>query len=182
MTPNVKGPLQLLSCPSIGTTAKASSVLNKNNALYGAQNMLENGDVSCWNSDGRQSSNDDKARRIIVVIQFNREVDLSDDYAHLNITFQGGFVGLNCSTHVSSDGGKSYICIDQEELDHYVVDAEESNEAQRFDLHKNREGSNSSMKSVTSLKLIFKDSTDFYGRITIYLLEIWGRELSRSRD
>ena len=167
--------LELVSCPSKGTTAKASSVLNKNSVLYGAQNMLDSSDVTCWNSDG-DTNNIKRAKTII--IHFNREVDLSDENAYLNITFQGGFVGMNCSTYVSADGGKSYHCIDVSSsgAEDKIVDAEDCNEAQRFDLRYCNEKHRSCLESVTSLKLTFGESTDFYGRITIYLLEVWGRE------
>ena len=166
-------PLKLVSCPSTGTTAKASSVLNKNTGLYGAQHMLDTKNCSsCWNSDGNNKPK-------IIVINFNRKVDLCHKDSCIKIQFQGGFVGLKCETYVRADENtSSYVCLDDdtEDEDGKIIDAEDCNELQKFDLLINNNNQESLLREVRSIKLKFNESTDFYGRVTIYRFEVWGKE------
>jgi len=129
-------------------------------------------DCTCWNSDGDTGMANKKKTKALL-INFNRLVDLSCKGAYISVMFQGGFVGLNCSTFVSSDG-KEYKCIDVDDDDH-LIDAEDTNIAQKFDFSSSSVSLNE-MKAVKCIKLTFEGSTDFYGRITIYKLEIWGKE------
>ena len=184
---NTTQPLSLLSCPSTGATAKASSILNKNKALYGPQNALDINDTcSCWNSDGDQAQHQHtgKKKPKQLLINFNRLVNLDGSDACIKIVFQGGFVGLGCATSISCDDGQSYQDLDiinitsgENDSDYRrVIEADDCNDVQTF-LFQGRSDSNVDRRGCTHLKLAFHGSTDFYGRITIYRLEIWGHEV-----
>ena len=86
----------LLSHPSAGTVARASSVLNRDIKRYGPRNALNIDDgSSCWNSDGSSSSS---SSSISFTLNFGRAVEVTE----LKIQFQGGFVAEECSLMSSS--------------------------------------------------------------------------------
>lgn len=72
--------------------------------------------------------------------------------------FQGGFVGKDCFIHQLE--GKTTV----QSVPFYPTDI---NYLQTFDLD----------LTGTTFKIEFKDSTDFFGRITIYQLSIKGNSL-----
>jgi len=85
----------------------------------------------------------------------------------LLITFQGGFVGTRCAVCIpSEEGGKK----DWKTLT--TVYPEDVNRRQIFDLIPSKADQMSG--GVLSLKLIFEDSSDFFGRITVYDLRLEG--------
>ncbi|KAG1734945.1 uncharacterized protein EDB91DRAFT_1238347 [Suillus paluster] len=74
----------------------------------------------------------------------------------VTIIFQGGFVGTKCRL----GGTWTYI------------HPEDANRRQVFDLITHRDGLPG--KGIQSMKLVFEESSDFYGRIIIYELKIEG--------
>jgi hypothetical protein len=116
--------------------------------------------LSCWNSEG-----DPKGKTSShLIIHFGREVIPKE----LHIQFQAGFVAeemkvLRCLA--GADNREQWIEIDDFEVD-------DDHEVQLF--HLAEQGS--SIKA-SALKLIFEECTDFYGRITIYKLQVWGQEV-----
>lgn len=154
----------LLSCPSTGTTARASSILNRNSKLYGPKNALETTNTSsCWNSDAAPSGGDSS---ISYIVDFGRTVEVTE----LRIQFQGGFVGEECI--VSSGPSRGVQKTGWNELD-VSVDPEDTNALQEFDLT----AVPPAQRTCGTLKIEFESSTDFYGRVTIYRFEVWGREI-----
>jgi hypothetical protein len=153
--------LVLLSDPSTTkTVAKASSVLNRNVKLYGPMHAIDGSNWdSCWNSDGVQDNDDDDDESSVIyfTLLFHRRVTIQS----IKIQFQGGFVG------------SGRVFVDQTELD-MDLDPDDSNALQTVDftqdepLEHHRQGQ--------SMKFAFDSSTDFYGRVTIYRLEVWGYE------
>ena len=84
----------------------------------------------------------------------------------LSIVFQGGFVGTRCAICIpgtESDKAWQILC---------HVYPEDVNRRQSFDLVPTQpellEG------GVSSVKLIFEESSDFFGRITVYDLKLEG--------
>ncbi|KAF4041615.1 putative F5/8 type C domain-containing protein [Phytophthora infestans] len=132
------------------TTCRASSTLDRNKKLYGAHNLLSTDLSTCWNS--AQGSPQQ------VQLLFNRVVDIST----LRIMFQGGFVGQDVQVHVKKAGGS----VQWEEVD-ADVDPEDSNDLQEFSCK---------LQQVEAIALNFQRSTDFYGRVVIYRLEVRGTE------
>ena len=120
-------------------------------------------ETSCWNSDAVPSGSDEP---ITYTIHFGRAVQIEE----LRIQFQGGFVAEECTAHVSTDSGGVTAW---KELENAHIEPEDVNEMQTFDLT----GAPSDDRKGTSLRLDFEASSDFYGRITIYKLEVWGSEV-----
>ena len=73
--------------------------------------------------------------------------------AKLLLMFQGGFAGNDCEMVSSLNG------IDRTT----VFKPKDSNEMQEFPMN---------VGAIDKLRIIFKNSTDFYGRITVYNLDI----------
>ncbi|KAI0271470.1 hypothetical protein BC834DRAFT_818439 [Gloeopeniophorella convolvens] len=74
------------------------------------------------------------------------------------LTFQGGFVGTTCAVITQSQEGA------WQELTR--IYPEDVNRAQIFDI--------ASGEPVKGMKLVFEESSDFFGRITIYDLMVEG--------
>ncbi|KAG1868273.1 galactose-binding domain-like protein [Suillus subalutaceus] len=84
----------------------------------------------------------------------------------ITIIFQGGFVGTKCRIEVSESS-------DRPEWQTWThIHPEDANRRQTFDLIIHRDGFPG--EGIQSMKLVFEESSDFYGRITIYELKIEG--------
>lgn len=83
------------------------------------------------------------------------------------LTFQGGFVGTQCSVYTSVDATnkKTWSLLK-------TIYPEDVNRKQSFDLYPS--GSGDIDGGVTSIKLVFETSSDFFGRITVYDLKLEG--------
>jgi hypothetical protein len=83
------------------------------------------------------------------------------------ITFQGGFVGTRCAVDVivSSDNEKEWHTISR-------IFPEDVSRRQIFDIVP--ADPSRVERGVDYLKLLFEESSDFFGRITVYDLEIKG--------
>ena len=155
-------PPKLLSDPALGTTARASSVLNKNSKLYGPMNALDIvNETSCWNSDAVPSGSDEP---ITFTVNFgpNRMVQVEE----IRIQFQGGFVAEECTAYISKGGSGAEDWVELEE----PIEPEDVNDVQTFEIADED-------RTCNMLRLIFEGSSDFYGRVTIYKLEVWGSEV-----
>ena len=84
----------------------------------------------------------------------------------LSIVFQGGFVGRRCAVCISGTDSKTAWHV----LSH--IYPEDVNRRQTFDLVPTQpellEG------GVSSVRLVFEESSDFFGRITVYDLKLKG--------
>ncbi|KAI9445391.1 hypothetical protein H4582DRAFT_2109057 [Lactarius indigo] len=78
----------------------------------------------------------------------------------LSLTFQGGFVGTMCMVATQSQDTASW-----QQLTH--IYPEDANRAQTFDL--------SITEPVGGIKLIFEESSDLFGRVTVYDLMVEGQ-------
>jgi hypothetical protein len=78
----------------------------------------------------------------------------------ISLTFQGGFVGTACLVTTRSQDATTW-----QELTR--IYPEDVNRAQVFDL--------TAGEPVKAIKLIFEESSDFFGRITVYNLMIEGQ-------
>ena len=158
----------LLSCPSTGSSAKASSVLDKNAKLYGPTNALDLDNASTsWYSIGNEGGSG-----TFFIVRFHRRVYIRE----LRIQFQGGFAGEKCivsTATTTSLGGLSPSC--WTELGHLELEPEDTNEVQSFDLTDGK-GDDDNRLCCTDVKIGFDDFTDFYERIIVYTLEVLGNE------
>jgi len=108
-------------------------------------------------------------------IHFRRPVLVRE----IRVQFQGGFVGMDCivykkkQLHNNDDSDQSDNNEVWEELEEIFMDPIESNDNQIFPADVDNEESD----PCTAIRLEFGKSSDFYGRIVIYSLEVWGLEL-----
>jgi phosphotransferase system HPr-like phosphotransfer protein len=116
---------------------------------------------SCWNSEGKKD--DGPNQSCWIQLDFGRPVRPSQ----LSVQFQAGFSAETCTVQAKSDTTStdcsSWLSIQNLEL-------EDDHEVQIRPLQPLSDA------PLTSLRLIFEDFTDFYGRVTIYRLEVWGVE------
>ena len=85
----------------------------------------------------------------------------------ISFTFQGGFVGTHCVVYADFDatGKKDWQVLKS-------IYPEDVNRKQSFDLYPSEH--DGMIKGVVSLKLVFEQSSDFFGRITLYDLKLEG--------
>jgi hypothetical protein len=88
----------------------------------------------------------------------------------LTITFQGGFVGTRCA-----------VCIPDKKNCEIItkIYPEDVNRQQIFDLPQSHP---KIMEGISSLKLEFEDSSDLFGRVTVYDLKVEGMKPQRECD
>jgi len=110
--------------------------------------MFDGEEDTCWNSDQGSPQ--------WISFTFDEPIIINE----LQIKFQGGFVGQDC-----------YVELDKEvESGHKNVPfyPEDINSLQKFDI--------SNSYPVSHLKIVFGKSTDFFGRVTIYTLDLLGNK------
>ena len=89
----------------------------------------------------------------------------------IELTFQGGFVGTRAAVQVATSSSSTGDARQAREWTLLKnIYPEDVNRKQRFDVSSPTDAS-----PVTSMKLIFEESSDFFGRITIYDLDVLGR-------
>ncbi|EFA83258.1 galactose-binding domain-containing protein [Heterostelium album PN500] len=133
--------------------SRVSSVLNKNSKEYGKDNMFDGSDESCWNSH-QGSPQSCSVQFLAEDGQTEQPVNVSS----LQICFQGGFVGKDCEIHAITSGSDSFALVS-------MFYPEDINTVQAFPVD---------IKNALQVKVLFKSSTDFFGRITIYKLDLLG--------
>jgi hypothetical protein len=80
----------------------------------------------------------------------------------LTITFQGGFVGHRCTVRVPDKKDWEIVT---------TIYPENVNRQQVFDLPQSHPRF---IEGISFLKLVFEESSDFFGRITVYDLKLEG--------
>ena len=133
-----------------GIVNSASSVLQKNIKLYGPMNALDvkNGSSS-WNSEGNNLN------ETTLIIHFGRTVIPTC----VKLQFQAGFSAETVAIYNPDN-----VLIGELEL-------EDIHEIQTHDIFDNE-------TSFTSLKFTLDNFSDFYGRVILYRLEVWGHEIT----
>ena len=89
------------------------------------------------------------------VLVFQIDFEEPQTLSEIGFMFQGGFAGKTCWVEVLREGSSF-----EKRQDFYP---EDSNKFQVFPLNP---------VSCNSVKIVFADSTDFYGRITVYQLRL----------
>ncbi|KAG1779555.1 galactose-binding domain-like protein [Suillus placidus] len=130
---------------------KVSSTLEKST---GKKHLTDNNPETCWTS--RQGSGQ------YIHLTFEKPAIPK----RITIIFQGGFVGTKCRIEVSESPNRP------EWQTWTYIHPEDANRRQTFDLIPHRDGLLG--EGIQSMKLVFEESSDFYGRITIYELKIEG--------
>ncbi|KAJ1730457.1 Nuclear receptor 2C2-associated protein [Coemansia biformis] len=125
---------------------RVSSVLNRDTASLGKQFLFDGSSETCWNSEQGTPQH--------ILVEFARPVLLSE----IRIQFQGGFAGK--ATRLIDLGRRVEIC---------PLHPDDNNKLQSLRLP-------DAAQAVprTQIKLQFVSSTDFYGRIIVYVLDFRG--------
>ncbi|GJJ76075.1 hypothetical protein EMPS_08434 [Entomortierella parvispora] len=129
---------------------KVSSVLNRETTLYGKQFLTDGSDETCWNSEAGTPQ--------FIVVDFGRDVVIES----VLLMFQGGFVGKTCQL-LAWTAESTF----EEIMKFYPEDI---NPAQTFPVPA------AESRTTSRVKIVFESSTDFFGRITVYKLDILGRD------
>ncbi|KAM8962380.1 nuclear receptor 2C2-associated protein [Pelodytes ibericus] len=129
------------------TVSRVSSVLQRDVKQYGKQFLFDQKEETCWNSD--------KGSTQWITLQFPHRVFVSQ----MHIQFQGGFSSETCLLEGSLNNAEFLKIAD--------LYPEDINALQKFSF---------SEHPVTKLKISFSKSTDFFGRIIIYHLDVCGRK------
>ena len=123
---------------------KVSTVLNRQVREYGKMFMFDGREDTCWNSDQGSPQ--------WVRLQFDFEVEVNQ----VEFMFQGGFAGKTCWLEASSSSDDLVKVAD--------FYPEDINKLQKFPLP--------SPVKAKAFKVVFADSTDFFGRITVYQMKL----------
>ncbi|KAK2164483.1 hypothetical protein LSH36_63g10042 [Paralvinella palmiformis] len=132
-----------------GISLRVSSVLNRDVKQFGKKHLIDDDDETCWNSD--------QGTPQWIQVDFPGLVSLQE----VHLQFQGGFVGKDCYIEGTLNGITSRL------LEFYPEDI---NSNQVFQI--------SCSDRVSSIKIVFSSSTDFFGRIILYKLNMFGTKIS----
>lgn len=105
-------------------------------------------------------------------VHFTFEQAVVPNFIHL--TFQGGFVGTRCNISVLYPKDESESSTPSEPKHLVYIYPEDANRKQTFELPET--------PPVKEMKLVFEESSDFFGRITVYDLQITGLLASGDSD
>ncbi|KAJ2787953.1 Nuclear receptor 2C2-associated protein [Coemansia interrupta] len=132
--------------PLIAQT-RVSSVHNRDAQSFGRQHLFDSNPETCWTSDqGTPQS---------ISIRFTRAVHLH----RVHVQFQGGFAGKTARL-VDRAAGRE-IC---------PMHFEDSNRRQTAEIPEDRR-----RVAYSQVSVVFPESSDFYGRVVVYSLDLVGR-------
>ena len=96
----------------------------------------------------------------------------------LCIQFQAGFVAEEMTVLWKKNNKRGETGSDEwVEVDEYEID--DDHDIQSFPLQEQlKSGKEQQQDEVTAIKLLFDECTDFFDRVTIYILQVWGTEVS----
>jgi len=131
---------------------------------------------SSWYSEGTADGNTEHS----FLINFHRHVKISS----ISLLFQGGFVAEECQLHTTTtvsstavpDGTGTMIAerMHWKEIKDAYIEPENVNTVQNFDLEECEERND---LECSAIKLVFNSSTDFYGRVILYKVEVYGDDI-----
>ncbi|KAG8806981.1 hypothetical protein FRC19_006936 [Serendipita sp. 401] len=158
-----------MSIISSSTKIKVSSTLDKSTPR---KSLVDRDPGTCWTS----------TQGLPQWIQLSFATPVIPN--RLYITFQGGFVGTRVSIQIAKDAASLSGTARSDpawRLLKYVY-PEDVNRKQQFDLGDCSQSSPTNVNedetlasdSVDHIKLIFEQSSDFFGRVTVYDLDVQG--------
>ncbi|OSD00819.1 galactose-binding like protein [Trametes coccinea BRFM310] len=140
------------------TKIKVSSTLDKS---VGKKYLTDGSPETCWTS---QQGTPQYIQLIFPAPVMPKRVD---------ITFQGGFVGTRCTVEVlpcdSRDGESIWRTLAR-------IFPEDVNRKQTFELTSTDPELDKG--GIESMKVVFEESSDFFGRVTVYDLRVLGVKCS----
>ncbi|KAF9055989.1 galactose-binding domain-like protein [Panaeolus papilionaceus] len=150
---------ELVSLVDQNTSIKVSSTLEKAN---GKKNLVDNNPETCWRSQ--------QGLPQFIQLGFNNQVIPK----RISITFQGGFVGTRCSLSIPPTANQDGSMKKEWSVVTHIY-PKDVNRKQSFDLVMAE--SSLPERGVSALRLVFEESSDFFGRITIYDLTLEGTKV-----
>ncbi|XP_041369062.1 nuclear receptor 2C2-associated protein-like [Gigantopelta aegis] len=130
------------------TKIRVSSVLNRDTKQFGKKHLLDHIEDTCWNSDQGSPQ--------WIILDLGKTLHITE----IHIQFQGGFAGKECWVEGStSDSNFKKIT---------SIYPEDINSKQIFRMPEDA-------SPIECVKIVFNSSTDFYGRVTIYCVDVIGR-------
>jgi hypothetical protein len=120
--------------------------------------------LTCWNSEGSTKGKTSS----FLIIDFGRVVHP----VHIAIQFQAGFVAAELEVSKMDANVDDWMQIAEFEV-------EDDHEVQLFSL---ADCDKTDSLTTRAIKLFFNECTDFYGRIIVYKLQIWGQELDPEKE
>lgn len=164
LRPSYPLPCSLARPPSV------SSVLDDNEARFGKQHLFDGQDDTCWNSDEGPSQS--------ITLKLSTPVTLT----RVEITFQGGFASRTVALSVCAGATGAKEVGNKAEKGKLVFRAaatfatQDSHSAQPLVLPL-------PAAHVTAVKLALTQSSDFFGRVIVYRLAVFGApELEQSEQ
>ncbi|KAI0778807.1 galactose-binding like protein [Trametes elegans] len=143
-----------VSLISADTKVKVSSTLDKS---VGKKFLTDGSPETCWTSQ--------QGTPQYIQLSFPSPVLPK----RVEITFQGGFVGTRCSVEVLSKAAEGEDATWQVFTRIYPEDV---NRKQVFDLAPSDTAL--AQRRAESIKFIFEESSDFFGRVTVYDIRLLG--------
>ncbi|CAK8698634.1 unnamed protein product [Clavelina lepadiformis] len=136
---------------------RVSSVLNRDTKQYGKQMMFDQNEDTCWNSDQGDIQ--------WLKIRLGKSYDVTTNY-ELILQFQGGFSCRECVINALDEKSKIIAAT--------KCYPEDVNSKQVFKLKFMLESSAANQEAVEMklLEINFQHTTDFFGRVTIYYIDI----------
>jgi len=141
-------------------------VLQRNTKLYGPLNALDcENSTTSWNSEGNSAGKTSSS----FLIDFHEPVIPLE----LRLQYQAGFAAEDVSVLVQHPDTQNWIPLIQ-------LEVEDDHDLQCFPLV---EPGTPEPKPTQCIKFVFDECTDFYARIIIYKLQVWGRAVvSESKE
>ncbi|KAF5352194.1 hypothetical protein D9758_009252 [Tetrapyrgos nigripes] len=150
---------------------RVSSTLDKS---VGKKYLVDGSPETCWTSQ--------QGLPQWISLTFTSTTPITP--TRISFTFQGGFVGKKCAVHYKPyrdlSQAQDNTSLNEKDKDPWTlltyIYPEDVNRRQTFDLKPSLEASASALASVKTnqMKLTFEESTDFFGRITVYDLGVEG--------
>uniref|UniRef100_A0A7S1UQU5 F5/8 type C domain-containing protein n=1 Tax=Grammatophora oceanica TaxID=210454 RepID=A0A7S1UQU5_9STRA len=163
----------LLSAPEVGGIAsvRCSSILNKNGKLYGPKNCLTEDETTCWNTDAAKGGGGGDEDEPSQWLQIEFDPSVVQHVTSLGFQWQAGFIPESCKLYYRRvDDAISWI---EAADDGESWEMEDDHAMQTFDVERLLPTTDQAI-TVQAIRLVFTDFTDFYGRITLYRLQVWG--------
>ena len=149
---------------------RASSILQRNAKMYGPSHALDSRSSACWNSEGLTSSSATTPHHWFR-LDFGRVVHLHA----VAVQFQAGFVAQTGRIEALMKDGSEESS--PWEILEDAAEWKDVHELQRLDLP-----ATAVDLGVVALRLVLEDCTDFYGRVILYQVQVWGQEHYKEAD
>ncbi|KAH6572098.1 hypothetical protein BASA50_001091 [Batrachochytrium salamandrivorans] len=146
---------------------RVSSVLNRDARNYGKKNLVDNNLETCWNSDQGSPQ--------WIQVESSDENSLIRPTS-IKLMFQGGFSGKECELlgEIPQTAGSGGVVQTTEWVSIMRFYPEDINTLQEFFVGISTANNCDLTNPVgyRRLRVVFLNSTDFYGRLTVYQFDI----------